>query len=273
MAAYKDYILMDKLPHTWCAGCGHGIVLQAIADTFAKMGLEKREIALVSGIGCFGRVDDYLDINCVHVTHGRALPVATGIALANPELSVLVTMGDGDGTTIGGNHLIHAARRNVNLTAIIANNFNYGQTGGQYSGTTPKGSITSTSRYGHIEDGFDICRLVEVSGASYVARGTAYNPVQLRKLIQEGMQTRGFSLIEVIEHCPTHYGKNNRQGSAMEMMKIVNDKCVSIEKAKRMTEQELEGKLLTGCLVKREHEDYAARYAGIVAGLQNRGGI
>lgn len=268
MATYKDYMLMDKLPHTWCAGCGHGIVLQAIADSFAAMALSKNEIALVSGIGCFGRVDDYLDINCVHVTHGRALPVATGVALANPALTVLVTMGDGDGATIGGNHLIHAARRNVNLTAIVANNFNYGQTGGQYSGTTPQGSITSTSRYGHVEDGFDICQLVIAAGASYVARASAYNPVQLRKLIQEGMQTRGFSLIEVVEHCPTHYGKNNRQGDAVAMMKLVNDQCVSVQKAAGMTEEALSGKLITGCLLKREREDYATRYAGMIARIQ-----
>ena len=159
MANYKDYMLFDKLPHTWCAGCGHGIILQAIADALAMQELDKHDIALVSGIGCFGRVDDYLDINCMHVTHGRALAAATGVALVNPELHVLVTMGDGDGTTIGGNHLIHCARRNINLTAIIANNYNYGQTGGQYSGTTPEGSITSTSVYGHVEPGFDICKL------------------------------------------------------------------------------------------------------------------
>ena len=138
MANYKDYMLIDKLPHTWCAGCGHGIVLQSIASSLAQQGWDKHEIALVSGIGCFGRVDDYLDINCMHVTHGRALAAATGVALGNPDLHVLVTKGDGDGATIGGNHLIHCARRNINLTAIVSNNYNYGQTGGQYSATTPE---------------------------------------------------------------------------------------------------------------------------------------
>lgn len=133
MKSYKDYMLFNKLPHTWCAGCGHGIVLQSIAQVMADLDLDKHDIALVSGIGCFGRVDDYLDINCMHVTHGRALAAATGVALGNPDLHVLCTMGDGDGTTIGGNHLIHAARRNINVTAIISNNYNYGQTGGFYS--------------------------------------------------------------------------------------------------------------------------------------------
>ncbi len=177
MKSYKDYMLFDKLPHTWCAGCSHGIVLQSIAAVLADLGLDKHDIALVSGIGCFGRVDDYLDINCMHVTHGRALAAATGVALGNPDLHVLCTMGDGDGTTIGGNHLIHAARRNINVTAIISNNYNYGQTGGQYSGTTPTHSITQTSPYGHIEQNFDVCKLAIAAGASYVGRATAYNPI------------------------------------------------------------------------------------------------
>ncbi|MPM06387.1 hypothetical protein SDC9_52686 [bioreactor metagenome] len=264
MSTYKDYMLFNKLPHTWCAGCGDGIILQAIADVFADLKLDKHDIALVSGIGCFGRVDDYMDINCMHVTHGRALPAATGIALANPELNVIVTMGDGDGTTIGGNHLIHAARRNVNLTAIIANNYNYGQTGGQYSGTTPQGSITSTSPYGHVERGFDICKLAQAAGASYVARATPVNPVQLRRLIKEGMQTKGFSLIEVMVACPTHFGRMNKQGTAAQMMKSLKEKSVSVEKAAAMTEEELEEKIVVGCLVNKPREDYYTRYKKVI---------
>lgn len=139
MANYKNYMLFDKLPHTWCAGCGHGIILQAIADALAIQELDKHDIALVSGIGCFGRVDDYLDINCMHVTHGRALAAATGCSSGQPRPACACYHGDGDGTTIGGNHLIHCARRNINLTVIIANNYNYGQTGGQYSGHHPRG--------------------------------------------------------------------------------------------------------------------------------------
>lgn len=264
MATYKDYMLFDKLPHTWCAGCGDGIILQSIAAVFAEMELDKHDIALVSGIGCFGRVDDYLDINCMHVTHGRALPAATGIALANPNLNVLVTMGDGDGTTIGGNHLIHCARRNINLTAIIANNYNYGQTGGQYSGTTPTDSITSTSPYGHIEQNFDICKLAEAAGATYVARGTAYNPIQLRKLIRGGMEHKGFSLIEVMVACPTHYGRYNKQGEAARMMKLMNEQSVSVEQAAKMTEDELKGRIVTGRLVDKDRADYYSNYKKII---------
>lgn len=264
MKTYKDYMLFDKLPHTWCAGCGDGIILQAIPDVFAELGWDKHTIALVSGIGCFGRVDDYLDINCMHVTHGRAIPAATGIALANPDLHVIVTMGDGDGTTIGGNHLIHAARRNINLTAIIANNYNYGQTGGQYSGTTPLGSITATSPYGHVESGFDICGLAAAAGASYVARAVPGNPRQLRKLIKEGFLTKGFALIEVMVDCPTQYGRMNKQGDAYAMLKRMLDISVPVEKAKQMTEEELEGRIVTGCLVNKPREDYYTEYKKII---------
>jgi len=271
MATYKDYMLFNKLPHTWCAGCGDGIILQSIAAVFAEMEWDKHDIALVSGIGCFGRVDDYLDINCMHVTHGRAIPAATGIALANPNLHVMVTMGDGDGTTIGGNHLIHAARRNMNLTAIIANNYNYGQTGGQYSGTTPTGSITTTSPYGHVEKNFDVCKLVAAAGGSYVARTTAYNPVQMRKLIRDGFANQGFSLIEVMVACPTHYGRYNKQGEAAHMMQTMQDQTIPAEKASKMTEEELEGKIVTGCLVNKPRPDYYSQYKKIIDQLTVEG--
>lgn len=271
MANYKDYMLFDKLPHTWCAGCGHGIILQAIADAFAQQGLDKHDIALVSGIGCFGRVDDYLDINCMHVTHGRALPAATGMALANPDLNILVTMGDGDCATIGGNHLIHAARRNINLTAIVANNWNYGQTGGQYSATTPQDSITSTSIYGHVEQGFDLCKLAEAAGAPFVARSTPYNPVQIRNLIKQGMQTKGFALIEIIDTCPTHYGRLNKFGDAPQMLEKINAMTVNVEAAKKMSEEELEGKILTGVLVNKPREDYYTKYKRIIDSLAEKG--
>ena len=264
MATYKDYMLFDKLPQTWCAGCGEGIALQSIAAVLASTGYDKHDIALVSGIGCFGRVDDYLDLNCMHVTHGRALPEATGIALANPNLHVLVTMGDGDGVTIGGNHLIHCARRNINLTAIIANNYNYGQTGGQYSATTPTGSITSTSPYGHVEPPMDICKLAAAAGGTYVARATSYNPVQMRKLIKDGIYHKGFSLIEIMVACPTHYGRYNKQGEAARMMKLMNEQSITPEEASHMTEEELSNKIVVGCLVNKERDDYYTKYHKII---------
>ncbi|MCD8223522.1 MAG: thiamine pyrophosphate-dependent enzyme [Clostridiales bacterium] len=273
MANYKDYMLFDKLPHTWCAGCRHGIILRAIAEALALQEIDKHKIALVSGIGCFGRVDDYLDINCMHVTHGRALPAATGVALGNPELKVLVTMGDGDCATIGGNHLINTARRNINVTAVVANNYNYGQTGGQYSGTTPEGSITSTSPYGHVEQGFDICKLAEAAGAPFVARTTPFNPVQMRELIKQGMQTKGFALIEVMDTCPTHFGRLNKFGNAAQMLEKVQGMTVPIQKASTMSEEEMEGKFATGILVNRFREDYYTRYQRIIEQLNGKGNV
>ena len=179
---YKDYLLEEKMPLFWCAGCGNGITLQAIFRGMDSLGWTKENTVVTTGIGCWGKADDYVTTNSFHGTHGRALPVSTGIALANPDLNVVTLMGDGDGATIGGNHLIHAARRNINLTAILVNNLNYGMTGGQYSGTTPKHAITKTSPYGHVENGFDICKLVAASGAPYVARATVFDVVQLQKL-------------------------------------------------------------------------------------------
>ncbi len=262
--SFKDYMLYYKLPHTWCAGCSHGIVLQSIAETLADLGYDKHDLALVSGIGCFGRVDDYLDINCMHVTHGRALAAATGVALGNPDLHVLCTMGDGDGATIGGNHFIHAARRNINVTAIMSNNYNYGQTGGQYSGTTPTHSITQTSPYGHVESNFDMCQLAIAAGASYVGRATAYNPVMIRKLMKEAMQVKGFSFVEIMSSCPTHFGKFNKLGDAAHMMKAINDATVTVAQAAKMTAEELKGKIVVGCLKNEPREDYYTSYKKII---------
>lgn len=271
METYKDYMLFDKLPHTWCAGCGHGIILQAIADSFAMLKMDKHRLALVSGIGCFGRVDDYLDINCMHVTHGRAIGAAAGVALGNPELNVIVTMGDGDGATIGGNHLIHAARRNVNLTAIVANNYNYGQTGGQYSGTTPTGSITATSPYGHLEPPFDLCRLAAAAGAPFVARSTVANPVQIRQLICEGIKTRGFALIEIMDPCPTHWGRLNKKGTAGAMIRELKACSVTAAQAAKMSPEERAGKFITGRIVKEERPDYYTLYKNMIDQQTARG--
>jgi 2-oxoglutarate/2-oxoacid ferredoxin oxidoreductase subunit beta len=257
---YEDYLVKEKMPLFWCAGCGHGIVLGAIVRAFAELQLDKRETVVVTGIGCWGKADDYIDTNTFHGTHGRALGFATGIKLANPKLNVLALMGDGDGATIGGNHLIHAARRNVDITAIIVNNFNYGMTGGQYSGTTPESTFTSTSRYGHIEPGFDLCNLVTASGAPFVARGTVHNAMQLQKLIVEGIKKKGFSFVEAIAPCPTHYGRLNNMKTAPEMLHYIKDHSISIKQAAGLSEPELENKYVLGKFVDREQLDYSAKY-------------
>ena len=207
-AIYREYLRTEHLPHVWCAGCGNGIILGAFARAFSYTGLEKNSTVIVSGIGCSGRVTQYLDFDTVHTTHGRALAFATGIKLANPELNVVVFMGDGDASAIGGNHLIHAARRNIDLTAIIINNSLYGMTGGQVAPTTPEGEKTKTTPYGNPEPPFDISKLVAAAGASYVARFTSYHVRWIEKAITEALLHKGFSVVEAVIGCPTHMKKD-----------------------------------------------------------------
>lgn len=256
-----QYLRHDKkFPHVWCAGCGNGIVLGSLIRTVHRLGLSKDEVVLVSGIGCAGRLPVYVDFNTLHTTHGRALTFATGIKLAKPELTVIVIMGDGDATAIGGNHLIHAARRNVDLTAIIVNNNIYGMTGGQSSPTTPYGLRASTAPYGHAEHAFDIARLVEAAGASLVARGTIYHVNLLDKLLEKAVNKIGFAVVEVISHCPTHFGKLNFMGDAVDSMRWMAEHAISVERAKKMKPDELHGKFRIGILVDREMPDYQSEY-------------
>lgn len=264
----RDYLLEEKLPVFWCKGCGNGIVLGSVLRAMDKLHFSKENTVAVTGIGCWGKADDYINTNTFHGTHGRALPFSTGIKLANPNLNVVTLMGDGDGTTIGGNHLIHAARRNVDVTAIIVNNLNYGMTGGQYSGTTPKNAFTKTSPYGHVENGFDVCALVKAAGAPFVARGTVYDIIQLDKLILQAMSKKGFSLVEVIAPCPTHFGKANKMPKPVAMMKWIKESTVSIPKSEKMKPDELKGKFITGKFVDIEKEDYSTAYQRIIDGLK-----
>ena len=225
-------IILSKTDcHFWCEGCGNGIILKSIAQAFADLELDQKNIVVVTGIGCWGKADDYLKTNCLHVTHGRALAAATGVKAVNPKLKVVVLMGDGDGLTIGGNHFIHAARRNLDLTAIVSNNFNYGMTGGQYSGTTPEDSFTSTSRYGSIEPPFDVCELAKSAGASYVARSTVYHVKPLEKYIKAAISKKAF-FSRCNKHLPTHYGRLNNMKSSVEMMEwLKNSNTTKIEEA------------------------------------------
>lgn len=262
---YMEYLRPEKFPLFWCSGCGNGIVLGAIARAFEELDLKTENTVVVTGIGCWGKADDYVKTNSFHGTHGRALAFATGIKLANPSLNVVVLMGDGDGVTIGGNHFIHAARRNVDLTAILVNNFNYGMTGGQYSGTTPTSYITTTSQYGHIESAFDICSLAQAAGAPYVARASCENPQQLKKHIAEGIQKKGFALIEALSPCPTHFGRNNGIRTAADILRWLQERTVSVAQATKMTPKELEGKLVTGRLCNLSREDYSTKYEVVIS--------
>lgn len=201
------YLRHDKkFPHVWCPGCGNGVILGSLIRAIDRLGLTKDEIVLASGIGCSGRMPVYVDFNTLHTTHGRALTFATGIKLAKPSLTVITVMGDGDATAIGGNHFIHAARRNLDLTAIIINNQIYGMTGGQFSPTTPYGSNAATAPYGHIEQAFSIAELAVTAGAAFVGRGTVYHVQILDKLIKAAVLKRGFSVVEIISNCHIQFG-------------------------------------------------------------------
>ncbi len=257
---YK-YLRHDKkFPHVWCPGCGTGIILGALIRAIDRTGYEKDDIVLVSGIGCSGRMPVYVDFNTLHTTHGRALTFATGIKLANPNLTVIVIMGDGDAMAIGGNHFIHAARRNIDLTAIIVNNSIYGMTGGQYSPTTPYGMKATTALYSNIEQEFKISELAVTAGAVFVGRGTVYHAKLLDGLMEKAILKKGFGVVEVISHCHVQYGKQNLLGSAVDMMKWQRDNAVRVNQAKRMKPEELEGKIITGVLVDKELPIYQDEY-------------
>ncbi len=252
-----------KFPHVWCPGCGNGIVLGALIRAIDRTGIAQDDIVLVSGIGCSGRLSVYVDFNTLHTTHGRALTFATGIKLANPRLQVIVVMGDGDATAIGGNHFIHAARRNLNLTAIIINNNIYGMTGGQYSPTTPYGSRATTSPYGHIEHAFNIAEMAVTAGAALVGRGTVYHAALLDQLMEKAILKRGFAVVEVISHCHTQFGLKNKMGGPVEMMRAQKELAVRVEKAKTMNPEELAGKITIGTLVDRNLPVYTEEYQRI----------
>jgi len=243
---YDEYVRTETIPHMWCPGCGIGIVMKAIIRAFTALQWDKNDIAFVSGIGCTSRMPGYMDMNTLHTTHGRALAFATGVKLAHPEKHVVVVGGDGDATAIGGNHLIHAARRNIDITLIINDNNIYGMTGGQYSPTTPGHMVASTAPYGMVEPNFDIAKLVMGAGATYVARETIAKGIMLEKYIRTGMAHKGFSVIVAESTCPIQFGRRNRLADPVELMHWVREHGVPKSKAARMEPEELQGKFVTG---------------------------
>ncbi|MFB6125081.1 MAG: thiamine pyrophosphate-dependent enzyme [Halanaeroarchaeum sp.] len=215
----REYLREDLLPHTMCPGCGGGTVLNTFAATVDRMGIDRDDLLLVSGIGCSAWIPSpNFEADTLHTTHGRAIAFATGAKVANPEMETVVISGDGDLAGIGGNHLLHAARRNVDLTVILVNNFTYGMTGGQVAPTTPHDSTTTTSPYGNPEDAIDVSRVAAEAGAAFVARQVTSRPQQLISTFQRAIETEGFSLVEVVSQCPTVYGRRNEMASAPEML-------------------------------------------------------
>jgi len=216
----------DRIPHIWCSGCGLGSVMSCFIEAALESGLDLEKMCVVSGIGCSGRVAGYLNLDAFHTTHGRAIPFAMGLRLANPALKVVVFSGDGDLVAIGGNHLIHAARRNVDMTVICVNNFNYGMTGGQSGPTTHIGARTTTTTYGNVEHPFNLPLLVAGAGAVYVARWTTVDMRRLKHSMLEALLKPGFTFVEVISPCPTNYGRRNKLGDGLEEMRYYHEKTV-----------------------------------------------
>ena len=260
----KDGLLReDRLPHIWCPTCGIGTCVNAFVEAVRGSGIPEERFAIVSGIGCTGRVAGYLKLDSFHTTHGRAIPFATGLHLANPGLKVVVFSGDGDLVAIGGNHLIHAARRNLDLTVICVNNFIYGMTGGQLAPTTPLGARTTTTPQGSTETPFNVPHLVASCGASYVARWTALHVRRLTQAMIEAMQKRGFAFIEVIAPCSTLYARKNRLGTGYDLMKFYHDQC-EVRHGADTTELDIgfQSKITVGKFVDIEKPTYLDRLRG-----------
>lgn len=251
-----------KFPTIWCSGCGLGVVMGALIRAIDHLGLDSDQVALVAGIGCTARMPVYMDFNTLHTTHGRALAFATGLKIARPDMKVIAIMGDGDALAIGGNHFIHAARRNMGITALVVNNSIYGMTGGQYSPTTPVGMRATTAPYGNVEPPFPICDLAIAAGASYVARSTAFHALELDKYLSEAIANDGFSLVEAVSYCHTTYGRINKLGSAADMMRALKD--TSIPKASydklSLEEQQANTKIVRGVLQRKNRPEYTQIY-------------
>jgi 2-oxoglutarate ferredoxin oxidoreductase subunit beta len=244
---YLPYMRPERYPHRLCPGCGHGIIQGAVIRALGDLEIPMKEVVLVAGIGCAGNITNmYIKADTFHVTHGRPLAFATGIKMANPNLQIFVISGDGDLASIGGNHLIHGARRNIDFTVICANNSIYGTTGGQVAATTPLNAVTVTTPEGNKEPPFDLCSLVAGAGASYIARCSVANPRQLIQTIGKAYHHRGFSFIDVLSICPVQYGRRNKMRSPAEMIQELRKKTVSVEKAKMLSTKELEGKFVVG---------------------------
>ncbi len=269
-----QFMRIDHLPHIWCPGCGNGIIMRDVAVAIQELiddpetRLNREKVVIVSGIGCSSRAAGYMDFNSIHTTHGRAIAFATGVKFANPELEVIVLTGDGDCSAIGGNHLIHAARRNLGLTVVTFNNDIYGMTGGQYSPTTPTGDMAATAPYGNLDRPFDIAQLAAGAGASFTGRGSAYHVRETIDLIKQGIRHKGFSLIDVYSVCPTYYGRKNHKGGAVEMLRWQKENMIPAARYYAMSEEQKSGKLMVGTLTHNNYPEYTQEYAHMVERVQ-----
>ncbi|MEB3286164.1 MAG: thiamine pyrophosphate-dependent enzyme [Vampirovibrionales bacterium] len=254
---YENYLRMNKMPTLWCSGCGDGVIMKSLIRAMDSMQIERDNFSVVAGIGCSGRMSSYMDFNTVHTTHGRALAFATGLKMAAPNSKIVVITGDGDCLAIGGNHFLHACRRNIDLTVILVNNFTYGLTGGQVSPETPSGSNTPTTPYGNSEPNFDTSNLAIAAGATYVARALVASPVQMDKVIKGAIEHNGFSVVEVLSNCHINWGRKNDHPDPFELVQWLKNDVSTFSK----NEAEKSGKRLIGVLHHdKERPEYASSY-------------
>ena len=259
--AIKDYLRERFFPHLWCPGCGHGTVLNGLLGAVEKLGMSKNEIVMVSGIGCSSRITGYVDFHTLHTIHGRALAFATGVKMARPELNLIVPMGDGDALAIGGNHFIHAARRNIDITAIVMNNRIYGMTGGQYSPLSGENIRATTAPYLTIDPSFNVVELAKAAGATFVARTTTYHIQQMTDIIRQAVLHEGFSVVEILSQCPTYFGRKNKAGDAADMIQYFKKNTTAMgSKAKKENPDLLE----RGIFVQKEMPEYCSEYDKVV---------
>lgn len=253
---YLKYLRKERLPHLFCPGCGNGTVLNTILKGLELSDKSFENVSMVSGIGCSSRIPGYVKCDSLHTTHGRAIAYATGLKIANPKQDVIVVTGDGDAASIGGNHLIHAARRNIDLTVVCINNDIYGMTGGQISPTSPEGSFATTAPYGSTDKPFNLSEIAKAAGASFVAKYTTAQPMMVANAIKQGLENKGFSFIEVISQCPTYYGRKNKLRSPMKLINWFKENTITLDQAKEMSDDELKGKIITGVYVNNPRKDF-----------------
>ena len=268
--SYRKFLRASQLPHVWCPGCGNGMIVKAFLQAIEDMKYEQDKVVVVSGIGCSGRTPFVLDFNTMHTTHGRALAFATGVKLANPELHVITIMGDGDASAIGGNHFIHACRRNIDITALIFNNGIYGLTGGQLAPTTPTGKKSTTSTTGNIEPPFDLVRLALGAGAGFVARTTSFDHKQMTSLIRRALGYKGFSVVDIMTSCPTYFGRMNEVAEPYDMVHYLRDTTAPMQdctcgETEHLPGEEVEDVTIelspTGVFREEPRADYGTLYA------------
>jgi 2-oxoglutarate ferredoxin oxidoreductase subunit beta len=272
---YDYYLRTDKMPTLWCWGCGDGIIMKAVIRAMAKLGWDKNDVCVVSGIGCSGRFSSYIDANTVHTTHGRTLAYATGIKLANPDKHVIVVAGDGDGLAIGGNHTIHAARRNIDLNFILVNNFIYGLTNSQVSPTTPKGAWSVTTQYGNIDPTFDACELAKGAGATFVARESVAQAQKLERIFVKGFQHKGFSFFDVHSNCHVNFGRKNKLAQAKQNMDWIEENLIPKAKWDKLSEEEKyelkqKGVKPRGVLYEAQEPEYTEEYYKLIERVRGK---